>query len=149
MAERSAQIQLMRQVYHLAAFVRIWLGIGKREAFRCMQFIAYISGYKQAQISRYLAREEKANPDAPASHTAASVPKKILLNPVALLLIAAGLLLGLAGRTLITLGRPTFLAGTYSTMPLRILRRHSRPFRMRATRKPSMILSPGDQRRTP
>jgi len=111
LAERSAQIQLMRQVYHLAAVVRIWLGIGKRETSRGMQFIAYISGSKQAQISRYLAREEKANTDAPASRTAASVPKKILLTPVALLLIATGLLLGVAGRTLISLSQPIMLTG--------------------------------------
>ncbi|KAF8861004.1 hypothetical protein BDZ45DRAFT_800455 [Acephala macrosclerotiorum] len=37
--ERSAQILLMREIYHSAFVVRIWLGISSPDAARCFEFI--------------------------------------------------------------------------------------------------------------
>ena len=43
-AERSAQIRLMRDVFHLAANVRVWLGPRTDEMMRCAKFITYLNG---------------------------------------------------------------------------------------------------------
>ncbi len=43
-AERSAQIRLMRDIYHLAATVKVWLGPRTDETTRCAKFIASITG---------------------------------------------------------------------------------------------------------
>jgi hypothetical protein len=37
--ERSSQIRLMRQIYHMAADVRIWLGPGTPESEKCIEFL--------------------------------------------------------------------------------------------------------------
>jgi len=79
--------------------ITVSLGIGKRETSRCMQFIACITGSRQAQISPYLAREEKANPDAPVSRPPIAIHKIIIFLPIVVLL-------GIAGRALIGLGQP-------------------------------------------
>ena len=44
LAERSDQVLLMRDVYHSAAEVRIWLGPSTEEGKRCMKFIAELTG---------------------------------------------------------------------------------------------------------
>jgi hypothetical protein len=38
-SEKSAQIQLMREIYHCASGVRIWLGLGTPETTRCLRFV--------------------------------------------------------------------------------------------------------------
>lgn len=42
--ERSAQILLMREIYHSAFVVRIWLGISSPDAARCFEFIGKLTG---------------------------------------------------------------------------------------------------------
>jgi len=42
--ERSEQVPLMRQVYHFAQTVRVWLGLGTSETWKCIGFIEQISG---------------------------------------------------------------------------------------------------------
>jgi len=44
LAERSAQILLMREIYHSATTVRIWLGSGSAEGKRCLDFIDKLTG---------------------------------------------------------------------------------------------------------
>jgi hypothetical protein len=43
-AERSAQIHLMRDIYHLASVVSVWLGPRTDEAARCARFIGRLTG---------------------------------------------------------------------------------------------------------
>jgi hypothetical protein len=43
-AERSAQIRLMRDIYHLASDVKVWLGPRTDETTRCSIFIARLNG---------------------------------------------------------------------------------------------------------
>ena len=43
-SERSAQIRLMREIYHLASTVRVWLGPRTDETTRCARFIARLAG---------------------------------------------------------------------------------------------------------
>jgi hypothetical protein len=43
--ERSCQILLMREIYHSAASVNIWLGPSNDDGRRCMRFIADLAGY--------------------------------------------------------------------------------------------------------
>jgi len=38
-SEKSAQIQLMREIYNSASEVRVWLGVGTPETKRCLRFI--------------------------------------------------------------------------------------------------------------
>jgi hypothetical protein len=42
--EKSAQILLMREIYHSAATVKIWLGMSTPEGKRCMGFISQLAG---------------------------------------------------------------------------------------------------------
>ncbi|CZR57859.1 uncharacterized protein PAC_07748 [Phialocephala subalpina] len=42
--ERSAQILLMREIYHSAYAVRIWLGPSSPDATRCLEFVDKITG---------------------------------------------------------------------------------------------------------
>jgi hypothetical protein len=44
LVERSAQILLMREIYHTATEVRIWLGPGSENGTRCLQFIKSLTG---------------------------------------------------------------------------------------------------------
>lgn len=44
LAERSAQILLMREIYHSSADVRVYLGPSSPDALRCLQFIVYLAG---------------------------------------------------------------------------------------------------------
>ena len=44
LAERSDQVMLMREVYHWAAEVRIWLGPSTEEGKRCIKFISDLTG---------------------------------------------------------------------------------------------------------
>jgi hypothetical protein len=44
LVERSAQILLMREIYHTATEVRIWLGLGSENGTRCLQFIQSLTG---------------------------------------------------------------------------------------------------------
>jgi hypothetical protein len=44
LAERSDQVFLMREVYHFAAEVRIWLGPSTEDGRRCMKFISDLTG---------------------------------------------------------------------------------------------------------
>src|SRR5271154_1570306 len=104
LAERSAQIQLMRQVYHLASFVEIWLGTATRESSRCMQFIACLTGSRQAVMSPFLAKEEKAHPNSPDSRQTVPFLKKALLVP-------AVLFLGVTGHFLIGLSQRVYIVG--------------------------------------
>jgi hypothetical protein len=43
-AERSAQIRLMRDIYHLASYVKVWLGPKTDETTKCSIFIAHLCG---------------------------------------------------------------------------------------------------------
>lgn len=43
-SERSAQVRLMRDIYHLASTVRVWLGPRTDETTRCTRFIARLAG---------------------------------------------------------------------------------------------------------
>jgi hypothetical protein len=43
--ERSAQVLLMREVYHSAAFVQIWLGPSTAEGKRCLKFVSDLTGH--------------------------------------------------------------------------------------------------------
>ena len=45
LAEKSAQLLLMREVYHAAAFVQIWLGSSNAEGKRCLEFISDLTRY--------------------------------------------------------------------------------------------------------
>jgi hypothetical protein len=42
-AERSAQVLLMREIYHAAADVKIWLGPSNEDSIRCLKFISNLS----------------------------------------------------------------------------------------------------------
>ncbi|KAG0647087.1 Heterokaryon incompatibility protein [Hyphodiscus hymeniophilus] len=44
LGERSDQVFLMREIYHSAAEVRIWLGPSTKNGLRCMNFIAELTG---------------------------------------------------------------------------------------------------------
>ena len=44
LAERSAQILLIREIYYSAAFVNIWLGSPTEEGLKCFKFIADLTG---------------------------------------------------------------------------------------------------------
>jgi hypothetical protein len=44
LAERSAQVFLMRDIYHYSAEVRVWLGVSTEEGRRCLQFISGLTG---------------------------------------------------------------------------------------------------------
>jgi len=44
LAERSAQILLMREIYHTSADVRIYLGPSSPDALKSLQFINYLAG---------------------------------------------------------------------------------------------------------
>jgi hypothetical protein len=44
LAERSAQILLMREIYYSAAYVNIWLGSPTEEGRKCFKFIADLTG---------------------------------------------------------------------------------------------------------
>ena len=44
LAERSDQVFLMREIYHCAAEVRIWLGPSTEDGKRCMKFISDLTG---------------------------------------------------------------------------------------------------------
>ncbi|KAH8665163.1 heterokaryon incompatibility protein-domain-containing protein [Tricladium varicosporioides] len=47
-SEKSAQIQLMRDIYHSASEVRIWLGEGTPETKRCLHFVIDLTGAPNA-----------------------------------------------------------------------------------------------------
>jgi hypothetical protein len=44
LAERSDQVFLMREIYHSAAEVRIWLGPSTTDGLKCLKFIADLTG---------------------------------------------------------------------------------------------------------
>jgi hypothetical protein len=58
LTERSAQILLMREVYHAAADVRIWLGSPTEEGRRCLKFIADLTGNYGPEESDMVPSEE-------------------------------------------------------------------------------------------
>jgi Heterokaryon incompatibility protein (HET) len=49
-AERSAQILLMREIYHSAAEVKIWLGPSTEDVCRCLRFIADLTGPSAPEV---------------------------------------------------------------------------------------------------
>lgn len=51
-AERSAQIPLMREIYHSASSVQIWLGATTADGKRCLKFIANLAGdlYEEGEV---------------------------------------------------------------------------------------------------
>jgi hypothetical protein len=96
-AERSAQVQLMRQVYHLAAEVRIWLGPGTHESWKCMSFIAHLTGSRQSIVSPLIAEESndrRAQMVAPRFFEKA-LTRILFQTPAFLLAVSAGVSLRL------------------------------------------------------
>jgi hypothetical protein len=56
-AKKSAQIQLMREIYHTASEVQIWLGLVTPETKRCLYFLNQLSG-KTYEVRDDLAETE-------------------------------------------------------------------------------------------
>lgn len=57
-AEKSAQIQLMREIYHCASEVRIWLGMGTPETKRCLRFVIDLTDAPSAVYDEPAERED-------------------------------------------------------------------------------------------
>ena len=75
LAERSAQVQLMRQIYHNAGEVRIWLGSGTEESWRCMSFIADLTSTRNYTSSIYRPKSKKDSTEGRDGDTIAGVEK--------------------------------------------------------------------------
>lgn len=59
LAERSVQVQLMRQIYHNAGTVLIWLGLSSEQSWRCMSFLADLTSTCSNTSSIYPPKSNK------------------------------------------------------------------------------------------
>ncbi|KAK2601833.1 hypothetical protein QQS21_004616 [Conoideocrella luteorostrata] len=73
LAERSEQVLLMREIYHSAYFVQIWLGLTCADGKRCLKFIADLCGQMYDDDTPDEESEERI-------HQAISFPAAALLN---------------------------------------------------------------------
>jgi hypothetical protein len=58
--EKSSQIQLMRDIYHAASEVRIWLGLSTPETQRCLRFVTDLTGVPNTVFGEPNEAEEPA-----------------------------------------------------------------------------------------